>query len=78
MSRWSLILSAAAICILTSGQAQADFQLIRWASGFCQVGDLSSGALPFPNAYQLGKRSYKTFDEALAAKMELVARGECW
>jgi hypothetical protein len=78
MSRWSLILSAAAICIVTSSQAQADFQLIRWASGFCQVWDLSSGGLPFPNAYQLGKRSFKTFDEAMAAKLELVARRECW
>ena len=78
MSRWNLILSVAAICIVTSSQAHADFQLIRWASGFCQVWDLSSGVLPLPNAYQLGKRSYKTFDEAMAAKLELVARGECW
>ena len=77
MTRWSLILGAAAICILTSSHAQADFQLIRWASGFCQIWDLSFGNLPFPNEYQLGKRSFKTFDEAMAAKLELVARGQC-
>jgi len=71
-------MSAAAICILASTQARADFQLIRWASGFCQVWDLSFGNLPPPNEYQLGKRSFKTFDEAMAAKMALVARGACW
>jgi hypothetical protein len=78
MNRWTLILSVAAICILTSAQARADFQLIRWASGFCQIWDLSIPGKPLTNDYQLGKRSFKTFDEAMAVKMGLVARGVCW
>ena len=77
-SRWSLILAAAAIGIVASSQAQASYSLIRWTSGFCQVWDNSTPWKPFPSDYKTGRVQFQSFDAAMAAKMQLVARRECW
>jgi hypothetical protein len=78
MKRWSLILSAAAVCMLSSSQAQASYQIIRWTSGFCQIWDQSIPTKPFPNDYKTGRKTYKTFNDALAMRAKLVARRQCW
>src|SRR6478672_72705 len=73
MKRLPLMLSAAAMVIAASSQAQAKYEIIRWTSGFCQIWDRSIPTTPFPNDYKRGKRLFKTFDQALAFKMKLVA-----
>ena len=78
MKRWSLILSAAAICVVASSQAQASYQVIRWTSGFCQIWNHSVPTKPFPNDFKAVSRSYKTFDKALAARTKLVGKKACW
>ena len=77
-SRWSLILSAAAISIVASSQAQADYSIIRWTSGFCQVWNNSTPWKPFPNDYKTGRKTFKTFGDAMAARRQLIARRQCW
>jgi hypothetical protein len=77
-SRWSLILSAAAISIVASSQAQASYSIIRWTSGFCQIWDNSTPWKPFPSDYKTGRGTFKTFSAAMATKMQLVARRQCW
>ena len=74
----SLILSAAAISLAASSQAEAKYQIIRWTSGFCQIWNTSIPGRPFPSDYKTGRVSFSTFDIALATKMKLVKRGQCW
>ena len=78
MKRWSVILSAAAICIAASSQAQASYQVIRWTSGFCQVWNHSIPTKPFPNDFKAVSRQYNTFHRAMAKKLRLVAHHHCW
>ena len=77
-SRWSLILAAAAIGIVASSQAQADYSIIRWTSGFCQVWNNSTPWKPFPSDYKAGRKTFKTFNAAMDTKRQLVARRQCW
>ena len=78
MKRWSLILSAAAVCIMASSQAQADFQVVRWTSGFCQIWDTKLPANPIQRDHKAVSKKYKTFGEAFAARGKLVAAKKCW
>ena len=78
MRRVFLMLSAAAISISASSQAQADYVLIRWTSGFCQIWNRSLPTKPFPNDFTVGRQRFKTANDAVAVKMQLVARGQCW
>lgn len=78
MKRLALILSVSAMTMIASSQAQANYQIIRWTSGFCQIWDDSIPTKPFPYDYKPGRKAFKTFGEAWSAKMQLVARGECW
>ena len=78
MKPFSLILSAAAISVVASSQAQADYQIIRWTSGFCQIWNQSNPTKPFPSDYKTGKKTFKTFGEATATRAQLVAARQCW
>jgi hypothetical protein len=78
MKRWSLVLSAAAVCIMASSQAQASFQVVRWSSGFCQVWNNAVPAAPFQRDHKAVSKKYKTIGEALAARGRLVAAKNCW
>jgi hypothetical protein len=78
MKRWSVVLSAAAICVMASSQAQASYQVIRWTSGFCQVWNHAIPGKPWPNDYKAVSRPYKSFNKALAVKMKLVGKRACW
>ena len=44
----------------------------------CQVWDNSTPWKPFPRDYIVGPILFRTFDEAMARKMQLVAHRECW
>ena len=78
MKRWSLILSAAAICVVASSQAQASWSVIRWKSGFCQVWDNAVPTKPWPKDYKVVSRPHKTFAGAWARRMKLVGKKACW
>ena len=73
MKRWSLILSAAAVCIMASSQAQASYQVIRWPTGICQIWDHAIPTRPFPGDYKAVSRPYKTFGAA-TNKLNALAR----
>jgi hypothetical protein len=77
MRRSILILSAAAICVMASGQAEAKYSVIKWKSGFCQVWDSAFPAKPPASEYKAVSRSYKTFDKAMAKRNKLVAKKAC-
>ena len=78
MKRWSLLLSAAALCIMVSSQAEARFQVVRWSSGFCQVWNTDLPGVPFQRDYKAVSKKYKTIGEALSARGRLVAAKKCW
>ena len=79
MKRWAFVLGALAIGMAASSQqAEANYSIIRWTSGFCQVWDNSTPWKPFPSDYIVGPILFRTFDEAMARKMQLVAHRECW
>ena len=78
MKRWSLVLSAAAVCIMASSQAQASFQVVRWSSGFCQIWNNAVPAVPFQRDRRAVSKKYRTFGEAFAARGRLVAAKKCW
>ncbi len=78
MKKLVFIVSACAVSIAASGQARADYSVIRWTSGFCQVWDNSTPWEPFPSDYKRGRVQFPSFSAAMAAKRHLVARRECW
>ncbi len=78
MNKTVLIGSACALSIAALGQARADYSVIRWTSGFCQVWDNSTPWKPFPSDYKTGRVQFQSFNAAMAAKMQLVARRQCW
>jgi hypothetical protein len=77
MKNLTLILSAAAICVVASNQAQASWSVVRWNSGFCQPWDSAVPFKPPAGQYKVVSRSYKTFDKALATRTKLVAKKAC-
>ena len=77
MKRLSLILSAAAVCVAASSQAQASYQVIRWTSGVCQVWVSDIPTMPFPGDHKAMSRPYKTFGEATAKLNALVKARKC-
>ena len=79
MKRWAFVFGALAIGMTASiRQAEASYSIIRWTSGFCQVWNNSAPWKPFPNDYVAGRVLFRTFDQALARKMQLVALRQCW
>ena len=78
MKLLSAILSAAAISVVASSQAQADYIIIRWTSGFCQIWDQSTPHRPLTNDFKAGRKTFKTFAEASATRARLVAARQCW
>ena len=75
--KYALLISAFAISMTASSAAYADYSVIRWTSGFCQIWDNSTPWKPFPRDYKAGRIHFKTFGAALAAKTRLIARREC-
>lgn len=78
MKRWSFVVAAAAIAVMASSAAKADYQIIRWTSGFCQIWNLSFPTVPFPPDYLVISPRYPTFEQALRKREELVRARKCW
>ncbi len=57
-----------------SSAAYADYSIIRWTSGFCQIWTNSTPWKPFPRDYKAGRIQFRTFGAASAAKAQLIAR----
>ena len=77
MKRWSLIFGIVTMSVAISGQALASFEIIRWSSGYCEVRDQSSPFKPFGSDYKKGRKAFKSFDEATAARAKLIALRQC-
>jgi hypothetical protein len=77
MKKLIITASLCAASMAASSQARADYSVIRWTSGFCQVWDNSTPWKPFPSDYKRGRVQFPTFNAAMMAKMQLVARREC-
>jgi hypothetical protein len=77
VKRWSLVLGAAALCVLASGQAQASYQVIRWNSGLCQVWSHAIPTRPFPGGWRAVSRPYPTAAQATARMYALIAARRC-
>ena len=77
MKYLALLLSTCVMCLTASGQAYADYSIIRWTSGFCQIWDNSTPWKPFPTDYKAGRVQFKTMEAAFATKEQLIARREC-
>jgi hypothetical protein len=75
--KYTLLIGAWAISLAASSQAYADYSIIRWTSGFCQIWDNSTPWKPFPSDYKAGRIQFKTIAAASAAKAQLIARREC-
>ncbi len=75
--RWSVILSFAAATAAASSQAQANYQIIRWTSGYCHMGPVNS-TKPFPSDYKAGRKTFKTFGAATPMRAQLIAQRQCW
>ena len=75
--KYVLLISAFAIGMTASSAAYADYSIIRWTSGYCQIWDNSTPWKPFPSDYKAGRIQFRTFGEALTAKSRLIARREC-
>jgi hypothetical protein len=73
MRRWTVVLSAAAIGMLASSQAQASYQVIRWTSGVCQIWVHNIPTRPFPGDFTAMSRPYRTFGAA-TSKLNALAR----
>jgi hypothetical protein len=77
MKNLTLILGAAAVCMVASSQAQANWSVVRWNSGFCQPWDSAVAFKPPAGRYKVVPRSYRTFDKAMAKSAKLVAKKAC-
>lgn len=75
----SLAFAIVASALAASSPAKADpYHLIRWAStGYCQVWDDGIPTLPWPDNYAVVSPEFPTFNGALGAKDQLLARGAC-
>jgi hypothetical protein len=78
MKRWYIILSVAAMAMMASNQARADFQVIRWTSGFCQIWDHAVPTMPIAGDFKAVSKRFKTFGEAWSERGKLIGRGTCW
>ena len=52
-----VLISSCAIGMTASSAAYADYSIIRWTSGFCQIWDNSTPWKPFPSGLQGGPHS---------------------
>ena len=78
MKRWGLMLTAAAaVCVVAASQAQANWSVIRWKSGMCQVWDSANPMKPPASEYKAASRAYKTMAKADARRAKLVAKKKC-
>ena len=78
MTRLCLALTAVALFAVSSMPAKADWSVIRWNSGWCQLWDHATLApMPPINDYKVVGKKHKTLDAALAAHVKAVQTRAC-
>lgn len=72
------LVACVAFAGLAATRAKADFMVIRWKSGICQIWDNADGAPPRrPGKYVRFEGRFETWAEALASMNGLHTMGQC-
>ena len=77
MKKLSLALCTAAVVFAASTPASAYFQVIRWTSGHCETWNYALPTRPMLADYKVLTRPIPTFELALRAKQDLIAKRVC-
>jgi hypothetical protein len=75
--RWIFLGAFVATVIAASSQARADYEIIRWSSGVCEILDRSIPMRPLFKDYKAGRQTFRTYGQAMAFKGNLLKKGEC-
>jgi hypothetical protein len=70
------IVSIATVAAIYTTPASANYEIIRWSSGMCQVIDQS--LKPFSHDFKKGRKVFKTYEQANFFKAGLISKGQCW
>jgi hypothetical protein len=77
MKRLSVIVSLVALSFAASSGAEAQYSIIRWNSGYCQIWDTTTPWKPFPSDYKTGRQTFKSFESATAMRAKLISKRSC-
>lgn len=78
MSRWTYALCVAAIAFAAISPASAaDYNVVRWRSGDCQIWNNDSNRMPWGDGWILVAWNMPNYDTALQALKVEVAKGNC-
>jgi hypothetical protein len=78
MFRWMSVVCGAAIALSLAGAAQAaDYNLVRWRSGDCQIWNNDTNRMPWGDGWILLAWNMPNYDTALNALKVEVAKGNC-
>lgn len=79
MKRWTFVAlgTLLASAVLPATAAHAEYRVIKWTSGYCQIWDYGYPTRPFPADYVVMTHKQPTFDRALAVKGWLVGHRYC-
>ena len=75
MKRSSLVVCAIAFAAMAASPAEANFRVVKWPTGMCQVWNYGAGNKP-TGARVMSKR-FKTMDRAMKAQARATARKRC-
>ena len=77
MSRWTLALCTAAIAIAVSSPVRADYNLVRWSSGDCQIWNNDNNRMPWGDGWVLLAWNMPSYDVAWQALRFEASKGNC-
>jgi hypothetical protein len=70
------VVSAVTMVAIFATPASANYEIIRWSSGMCQVIDQS--LKPFSNDFKKGRKRFTSYEQANLFKAQLILKGQCW
>jgi hypothetical protein len=78
MSRWTCALCVAAFAFAVSTPASAaDYNVVRWRSGDCQIWNNDTNRMPWGDGWILVAWNMPNYDTALQALKFEVSKGNC-
>jgi hypothetical protein len=78
MSRWALVLCAAATIAAACVPANAaDYNLVRWRSGDCQIWNNDANSMPWGDGWVLLAWNMPNYGTAWQALQVEIAKGNC-
>ncbi len=78
MSRWILVLCAAAITLAASLPANAaDYNLVRWRTGDCQIWNNDTNSMPWGDDWIVLAWNMPDYQAAWNALQREIAKGNC-